>query len=84
MANLTSGQFEKFKPLKMKPEVEQNEKKIFFRVAQVKRNFFPNHYIKSFMVLSYFRLNWAAEIKKLKKSNFGAAESQNYASVSVK
>ena len=36
------------------------------------------------MVLSYFELNWAAEIKKLKKSNFGAAVSQNYASVSVK
>ena len=36
MANLTSGQFEKFKPLKMKPEVAQNEKKNFFRVAQVK------------------------------------------------
>ena len=36
------------------------------------------------MVLSYFELNWAAEIKKLKKSNFGAAVSQNYASESVK
>ena len=36
------------------------------------------------MVLSYFRLNWAVEIEKLKKSNFGAAVSQNYASGSVK
>ena len=36
------------------------------------------------MVLSYFELNWAAEIKKLKKSNFGAAVFQNYASESVK
>ena len=43
MANLTSGQFEKFKPLKMKPEVAQNKKKIFFRVVQVKRKFFPNN-----------------------------------------
>ena len=31
------------------------------------------------MVLSYFKLNWAAEIKKLKKFNFRAAVSQNYA-----
>ena len=36
------------------------------------------------MVLSYFKLNWVAEIKKLKKSNVGAAVSQNYASESVK
>ena len=36
------------------------------------------------MVLSYFVLNWAAEIKKLKKSNFEAAVFQNYASESVK
>ena len=36
------------------------------------------------MVLSYFELNWAAEIKKLKKSNFATAVSQNYASESVK
>ena len=36
------------------------------------------------MVLSYFELNWAAEIKKLKKSNFGAGVSQNYVSDSVK
>ena len=43
MANLSSGQFEKFKPLKMKPEVAKNEKKFFFRVAQIKRKFFPNY-----------------------------------------
>ena len=43
MANLTSGQFEKFKPLKMKPEVAQNKKKFFFLVVQVKRKFFPNN-----------------------------------------
>ena len=28
MANLTSGQFEKFNSLKMKPDVAQNKKKI--------------------------------------------------------
>ena len=36
------------------------------------------------MVLSYFRLNWTAEIKKIEKFNFGVAVSQNYASESVK
>ena len=36
------------------------------------------------MVLRYFKLNWAAEIKKLKTFNFGAAVSQNHASESVK
>ena len=36
------------------------------------------------MVQSYFRLNWAAEIKKMKKSNFGAAVYQNNASGSLK
>ena len=36
------------------------------------------------MVLSYFRLNWTAEIKIIEKFNFGAAVSQNYASESVK
>ena len=43
MATLTSGHLEKFKPLKIKPEVAQKEKKIFFQVVQVKRKFFPNH-----------------------------------------
>ena len=29
MANLTSGKFEKFNPLKIKPEVAENEQKFF-------------------------------------------------------
>ena len=40
MANLTSGQFEKFKPLKMKPEVAQNKKKIFFSGSAGKKKIF--------------------------------------------
>ena len=40
---MTSGQFEKFKPLKIKPEVAQNEKKKIFPVVQIKSKFFPNH-----------------------------------------
>ena len=34
--------------------------------------------------MSYFRLNWKAELKKNFKFNFGAAMSQKYASGSVK
>ena len=61
------------------------EKKFFFSSTGKNENFSQSYvYIKSLMVLSYFELNWAAEIKKLKKSNFGAAVSQNYASQSVK
>ena len=40
MANLTSGQFEKCKPLKMKPEVAQNEKKNFFLGSLGKKKIF--------------------------------------------
>ena len=60
--------------------------KNFFSDSPGKKKIFSSSYvyIKSFMVLSYLRLNWAAEIKKLKKSNFGAAASQNYASESIK
>ena len=61
-------------------------KKKFFSDSPGKKKIFSQSHvcIKSFMGLSYFRLNWAVEIKKLKKSNFGAAVSQNYASGSVK
>ena len=40
--------------------------------------------IKSLIVLSYLKPKKLAEIKKIKKFNFGAAVSQNYASGNVK
>ena len=53
MANLTSGQFEKFKSLKMKPEGTQNKKKKFFSGSPGKKKFFSQSYayIKSALVL---------------------------------
>ena len=53
MANLTFGQFEKFKPLKMKPEVAQNEKKKIFSGSPRKKKIFSQSYvyIKSALVL---------------------------------
>ena len=67
-------------------KVSRNGKKKFFLSSTGKNKKFSQSYvyIKSFMVLSYFRLKWTAEIKKIEKFNFGAAVSQKYASGSVK
>ena len=66
-------------------EVNQNGNKIFFCSSGKNKTFSQSYvYTKIFMVSSYFRLNWAAEIKKMEKFNFGAVVTQNYASGSVK
>ena len=41
MANLITGQFDKFKQLKIKPEVAKNKKK-FFLDSPGKKELFPN------------------------------------------
>ena len=54
MANLTSGQFEKFKALKMKPEVAQNKKKKNFSGSPGKKKIFSQSHVKNFFYFLFF------------------------------